>query len=279
MKERQRKTIFDIERRCDLHEEYDRVITDLRTTPITSSAMKQKYLYPLLDVSIRSWPHRQGATSIDYFASSHGFMLQKESPDEHFIFQLELLVNLLHWAPKYELMNRGPLELTWMDNSTVSDECNRCLENIEYFLERINMRVRSIEESVFPQYIISKRDANVDAVIEDTPELADILLAYLDIRNQDDEASKKAILKAIADYLEQKRNDKYYKGTAYNSLCEDLFTVFNNASIRHHNSTQWEMNNPDRIKLYDQTFRAAVHLLQMESINEFHEKIKELKTN
>lgn len=66
MKERQRKTVFDIERRCNLHE---------------------------------------------------------ESPDEHFIFQLELLVNLLHWAPKYELMNRGPFELTWMDDSTVSGEC------------------------------------------------------------------------------------------------------------------------------------------------------------
>lgn len=35
------------------------------------------------------------------------------------------------------------------------------------------------------QYIITKRDAGVDAVLEQAPELSETLLEYLDLRNAD----------------------------------------------------------------------------------------------
>ena len=84
-------------------------------------------------------------------------------------------------------------------------------------------------------------------------------------------------LKAIADHLEQKRKDKCYQGTEYNRLCENLFAVFNNASIRHKNAKQWKLKKADRIKLYDQTFKAAIHLLQKEDVDSFNNLVSNLK--
>ena len=267
-----RKTIFDLERRCDLLTEYEQIVTDLRNTYIQNANM-----IFTLGLCIRTWPHRQGAISIDSYANSHGFSALDDTSEVDALYSLELLLNLLHWAPTNEKLSAGPFDVNFGAASQLEKECTRCIENIEYFLTHINMRVREKNVSPFPQYAISKRDAQVDAVIEAVPQLSDALLSYLDVRNQNDENAKKAVLKAIADHLEQKRKDGCYKGTSYNGLCEDLFAVFNNASIRHKNNKQWKLPKPTRIKLYDQTFRAAIHLLQMEDVDVFQARVKELK--
>jgi len=229
----------------------------------------------LLNNCIKTWPYRQGANNLDSYASTHGFNMFDTDTEPNILYNYELILNLLHWAPTYDA-NRADI-FSFNDNPTINEECTRCIENIKYNLEMVNMRVREDRTKDLPKYIISKRDAQVDAVIESAPELSETLLSYLDFRNRDDEKAKKAVLKAIADYLEQKRKDKCYKGTEYNSLCENLFAVFNNASIRHENSQQWKLRKPMRIKLYDQTFKAAVHLLQKEDIDSFNDMVMELK--
>ena len=229
----------------------------------------------LMNDCIKTWPYRQAATSIGTYADAHGFMFSEAQADVDVLYSYELLLNLLYWAPAYETSRADIFE--WDNSSTVKEECIRCIENISFNLEMINMRVRTTGGKDVPQYVISKRDAQVDAVIEAVPQLSDALLSYLDIRNQNDETAKKAVLKAIADHLEQKRKDGCYKGTSYKNLCEDLFTVFNNASIRHKNNTQWKLRKPERMKLYDQTFKAAIHLLQMEDVDAFQTAVSELK--
>ena len=140
----------------------------------------------------------------------------------------------------------------------------------------INMRVRRISAKEPPQYVISKRNANVDAVIDAAPELSDALLSYLDVRNQNDEAAKKTVLKAAADYLEDMHKAKHYKGTMYAGLEDAIFIVFNKAGIRHGDKKQWKLKKSERMKLYDQTFKAVIHLLQGEDIDAFRATVKEL---
>lgn len=270
-----RKTIFDLERRNDLFSDYNRTIYDLKMTDVRSKSLDKITLMQLMNDCIKTWPYRQAATSISAYADAHGFMFSDAQTDVDVLYSYELLLNLLYWAPSYETSRSDFLD--WNNSSTVNEECTRCIENICFNLEMINMRVRIIEGEDGPQYVISKRDAQVDAVIEAVPQLSDTLLSYLDVRNQNDENAKKAVLKAIADHLEQKRKDGCYKGTSYNGLCEDLFAVFNNASIRHKNNKQWKLPKPARIKLYDQTFKAAIHLLQMEDMDAFQARVKELK--
>ena len=228
-----------------------------------------------LNDCIRTWPYRQAATNINQFTASHGFELSDPETDDAMLYGYELLLNLLHWAPMFESNSSGIFD--WDDNSTVSEECSRCIENIEYSLEMLNLRVRRVEKEKVPQYVISKRNPQVDAVIETVPELAEALLSYLDIRNQSDLEAKKAVLKAIADYLEDRHKSKYYKGTMYASLEDNIFTVFNKAGIRHSDKRQWNLLKSARMKLYDQTFKAAIHLLQMEDVKEFNDTVSDLK--
>lgn len=270
-----RKTIFDLERRTDLASDFQFTVVDLEKTNVITKSQGTMSLKQLLKDCIKTWPYRQGANSISAYASAKGFDIFDIDDEIDILYNYELFLNLLHWAPTYD-MNRSDI-LSFDHSSTIGEECDRCIEDIEYKLELVNMRVREITKGKAHQYVISKRDANVDAVIEAVPELSEALLSYLDVRNRNDEDAKKVVLKAIADHLEQKRKDKCYQGTEYNRLCENLFAVFNNASIRHKNTHQWKLKKPERIKLYDQTFKAAVHLMQMEEVNSFNDTVDELK--
>ena len=232
-------------------------------------------LKQLINDCIKTWPYRQGASSIPSYASAKGFDIYDIDNETDILYNYELFLNLLHWAPTYD-RNRADM-LSFDDSSTIVEECARCIENIEYNLEMVNMRVRSIDIGKTPQYVISKRDANVDAAIEAVPELSENLLSYLDIRNRNDEDAKKTVLKAIADYLEDRHKSKFYRGTTYASLEDNLFTVFNRAGIRHGDKKQWSLRKPARMKLYDQTFKAAIHLLQMEDVRDFNDIVSNLK--
>ena len=270
-----RKTIFELERRTDLVSDFRFTVTDLEKTNVITKSLGNMSLKQLINDCIKTWPYRQGASSIPSYASAKGFDIYDSDNETDIRYNYELFLNLLHWAPTYD-RNRADM-LSFDDSSTIVEECARCIENIEYNLEMVNMRVRSIDIGKTPQYVISKRDANVDAAIEAVPELSETLLSYLDIRNRNDEDAKKTVLKAIADYLEDRHKSKFYRGTTYASLEDNLFTVFNRAGIRHGDKKQWSLRKPARMKLYDQTFKAAIHLLQMEDMKEFNDTVSALK--
>ena len=270
-----RKTIFDLERRNDLVADFNWTVIDLEKTNVVTRSFGNLSLKQLLNDCIKTWPYRQGANSIHSYASALDFDIFETEDETDIFYNYELFLNLLYWAPTYD-MNMASM-LVFDDSSTVKEECSRCIENIEYKLEMVNMRVREITAGTTPQYVISKRDATVDAVIEAVPELSEVLLSYLDVRNRNDENAKKAVLKAIADYLEDRHKSKYYKGTVYASLEDNLFTIFNKVGIRHGDKRQWHLRKSARVKLYDQTFKAAIHLLQMEDVRDFNDTVSDLK--
>ena len=70
-------------------------------------------------------------------------------------------------------------------DSNVADGCGLFLQNIAALLEKCNWTVREKKMKDYIQYIITKRDAGVDAVLEQAPELSETLLEYLDLRNAD----------------------------------------------------------------------------------------------
>ena len=278
-KQKLRKSIFDIECRVDLLDEYREIREDMANTKIAINKLKTKTVLAALDESIKDWPYRAGASSILSFMEKRCYDKNFKplfTEEEIVLYYLELYYNLLCWAPEHYESVSDAFDLR-IGQRTISDSLRRFIENISYSLEQCNMRVREIEMSYFPQYIISKRDASVDLTIEAAPELADILLSYLDIRNQRDEKFKKAAIKAIADYLEPK--EKCYRGTGYSSLCSDVFNAYNNLSIRHNNKRQKPVKKGDRIKVYDALFRMSLHLIQKEKIDADQLFVKSILTN
>lgn len=268
-----RKSIFQLERRIGLKDAYDGIIDNLRETLVASQMYSVRPLLECLLLAIRTWPYRDGSLTVENYAKFHGFLFNGKS-NEDMCYTIELLLNLYYWFIRYESIQRTVHSGRGNATSPVN-ECQQCMENIYFLLEQVNYVVReSIINDIFPQYVISSRDVDVDAVLDAEPELAETLLAYLDFRNQNIEA-KKHILNQIARFLEPKR--KLYNDTCYSKVCDNLFYVFNNCGIRHNNDKQLELTDVKQIEICDKTFKAAVHLLQKEKIDEFQQIVKELK--
>lgn len=272
---RGRKSIFDLERRSDFLTDYAMLIEDMKNSTVRSKSMKNCALYSFLDECIQDWPYRQATSSMSQYLNN----LNVEKLGEEIIdtiYATELIYNLLEWAPKHDTRTSNPLSgLTW--DCDVSSVCERFLENIEFILEQNNMAVREVGKESPLQYRIYKRRAEVDAAMESAPDLAEVLLSYLDVRNEKDEKFKKTALKTIADYLEPKR--KEFKGTIYNSLCDDVFFAFNKCCIRHNTYDQVKLKKFERMKMYDNTFKMCLILIQYQDVKAYADKVKEYKAS
>lgn len=260
-------SIFDLERRSDLKEDYNDFIRDINDTYVITPRTNRISIYDYLNDSIKEWPFRDATSNIDGYLSVH------EIDKEQILYIFELYYNLLKWAPIYNEKKKGPFDAFDWDNSLL-DNCNRIIENIDYILELNNYCVYEKPVGDNTQYRLRKRDVDVDSVIETVPELSEVLLSYLDIRTENNEKQKTAILKELADYLEPRR--KEYNNTMYSSLCNDVFAVFNKCNIRHNDKKQIKIEKSKRMQLYDDTFKMCIHLLQMKKVNEYKLGIAEL---
>lgn len=59
-------------------------------------------MFLFLDRCLRYWPHRCGATGIDDYLKSIGVDMTALKSDKDLLLILELLINLLYWAPKQD---------------------------------------------------------------------------------------------------------------------------------------------------------------------------------
>ena len=277
MTSKKRKSIFELERRTDLVDDLESLLNDFNDTKVRDSNGLFYTVEEYLDSCIVDWPYRQGATSINSFLESHGIDESGEDITTTLLI-FETYINLLHFAPKHNELTPGAK--IYDDEENITKTCCLYLENITYFLEQGNYSVRTIQKNnndYYNQYVIYKRDANVDAALECAPKLAETLLSYLDIRNSGNEEFKRTSLKVIADYLEPIRKVDKYKGTEYNKLCDTIFMVFNKCNIRHNNPEFKKIAKKERIKIYDATFKMSVHLLQFDDVQKYKNDIPKLE--
>lgn len=270
----QRTSIFTIERRKNFSESFTKFYEDLQTLVNTSSGVKYKII-DYLNYCIRYWPHRCGATGLDDYMREIGVDITHAEENKDLLLILELLINLLHWAPKQNTNDCSGFDISFIKNE-VKNEAERLIENTEYLLEQCcNMTVREVDDDEFPKYYITKRSAQVDAAVEMVPDLSDVLLGYWDIRNADDSAYKEKALIAIYGYLEPKR--KGYNGTSCSTICEEFFACMNSFGIRHKTKNQVGINYVERNDIYDKLFYMALYVLQSENVNEFKDEMKALR--
>ena len=260
-------SIFDIESRIDLENEFDNMYYEFIRTHVDTAHLGGHTVFSLMDYVIRTWPFREGATSIDSYFSRKGIDIES-SNKKSMLYQLELWYNLLNWAIKYD----KSLDEPFHDPFEQFVDVDIYIQNIEYDLEKSNYKFRKVDtEKGCPKYYLTKRDCNVDVAVEANPDIAEVLLSYMDIRAEGDVVFKRSCLKQIADYLEPKR--KTYKESSHCSYMETLFFAFNNFTIRHRNDKQIEMDNKKAELLYDKTFRLAISCLSFHEIDDIKAEI------
>ena len=283
-------SIFDLEVRIPFSKDLLYLLIDLKSSRISTVSTFTDNILKLLDDVITKWPYRKGAINIEHFAEKLGFkqddlfsllFRDKAVPksfsidEQKALYLLEVIINLLHYIPYY-LIDVGILDS--YDHHTISQlniELEHYYENIDSLLEGINLKVVEKHQDSLPtQYRLVKRDADVDSVVNVVPELADLLLSYIDIRNIHNLNNKKSILLGIADYLEPQRSK--FKGTNYQSLCNAVFFSFNKLHIRHNDKGQIDLPSEELEEAYDKTFYMALHLIRSTIINDFQQDIEGL---
>lgn len=269
-------SIFTIERRKDFQEAFSKFYKDLQSQVITSTGDSHKVIN-YLNYCLRYWPYRCGATGIDDYLKDIGIDNTQPEDDRDKLLILELLINLLHWAPKQDFNDNRNAEFGFaFKKNDVENETDRLIKNAEYLLEQCcNMTVRKQEEDEFPKYFITKRNVRVDAAVVAVPELMDTLLGYLDIRNEDDLEFKKAALTTIYGYMEPRR--KEYKALACSAVSEEFFTSMNSFGIRHNAKSQVRMQAKEKMTVCDKLFMMAVYVLQTEEVNGYKSELKALR--
>ena len=269
-------SIFTIERRKNFPEAFTKFFEDLQSTVSTSAGDSYK-MFLFLDRCLRYWPHRCGATGIDDYLKGIGIDITAPKEDKDLLLTMELLINLLHWAPKQDYNDDQNTEFGLsLKKNDVENESDRLIKNAEYILEQCcNMTVREEFDEGFPKYYITKRNAHVDVAVVAVPELKDVLLGYLDIRNADDVEYKKAALSSLYGYMEPHR--KEYRGLSCSSISEEFFTSMNTFGIRHNTKSQIRMQAKKKIAVCDRLFMMAVYVLQTGEVNDYKNELVDLR--
>ena len=276
MRDNNVSSIFTIERRKDFPEAFTKFFEDLQS-PVVTTAGDTSKMYTFLDRCIRYWPHRCGATGIDDYLKEIGVDITAPKSDKDLLLILELMINLLYWAPKQDF--NDDKNINWsisLKKNDVQNESDRLIENAEYILEQCcNMTVREIPDSVFTEYRITKRNVRVDSAVIAVPQLRESLLGYFDIRHADNLDYKKSALTSIYNYMEPQR--KEYKGMACSAVSEEFFTGMNSFGIRHNTKSQIRMQTKKKMAVCDKLFMMAVYVLQTAEINKYKDDLKALR--
>lgn len=272
-----RLSIFNIERRMDFISSYERFINDLKNTVVDPHRQSNMAMMRYLEHCLKYWPYRQSASSIKEYLSQIDVDMDNPKSELEYLLIMELFINLLHYVHVVEKMAYGSLSFV-MEPPRIDQEADRLIQNAEYFLEQCcNMRVRvECKEGIeTPQYYISKRNERVDATVSLVPELADVMLGYLDVRNEDDRAYKKQALLEIYDYMEPKRDD--YKGGIASSISEEFFASMNRLEIRHNRDSQIKIHYSKKNAVYDKLFFMSIYVLQSGEVSKMKDELKSLR--
>lgn len=269
-------SIFTIERRKDFSEAFSKFFEDLQSSVTTSTGDSCK-MFMYLEHCIRYWPHRCGATGIDDYLKGIGVDITNPKEDKDLLLILELLINLLHWAPKQDFKDNKNNEFNvFFNKNDVENEAERLIENAEYLLEQCcDMTVRIVEDDKYPKYFITKRNVRIDAAVAVVPKLRDVLLGYLDIRNADDIEYKKSALTDLYGYMEPRR--KEYKALACSAVSEEFFISMNSFGIRHNTQSQVRMQTKKKMDVCDKLFMMAAYVLQTAEVNKYKNELKALR--
>ena len=271
-----RKSIFEIERRNSFLEMFNGFYKDVKDTAYPFSDLRYIAMIDYLDHCIKYWPYRGGTSSISQYLNAIGINIEESRTNMDMLLIMELLINLLHWASKQigDEHADDPYFFQF-EYEDIMKEVDRLLLNAETILElSCNMQIREIKGNP-PKYIITKRDAIVDAVIDKNHELANDLLGYLDIRNKQDIKYKESVLLNLYGYLEPNRKD--YKTLSCGSISEEFFRSMNRFGIRHNTKSQVIIPPNEKISVYDKLFKMALYVLQASEVNGYKEEMKALR--
>lgn len=261
-----RKSIFEIENRVNIETEFRKFLQCLYEEDSIIYKSRFMNLWEFLDEYVFNlWKYRDTFIDLESYLKCIGIskkmLLYAYEIDEFsFLNFLELMLNL-----------KFVIDSSFAFNSICkSVRVKEIIDhNIPLILEKMNYTFVQKEDKI----IITKRDSDVDSILEFVPEnIQTLLLDYNDIRNSNIE-SKRTILKKIDLFIEERKS--FYK--QINSVTYDTIQIIvNNMGINHPVKEQKYVNMSDEelIIWYDKCFKLMIHLIRAEEISKINDERK-----
>lgn len=264
-----RHSIFEIENRINIDKEFRKLIKTLNESEKLWYNNKCMSYFVFLNRTVFNlWEYRDTFIELDDYLEHIGIDCDtlrgfKEIKEKEFLNFMELLLNL-----KLVIERKiGFDNITFFSNKVQ----NIIDHNIPIILEKMNYKTYNSGDKV----LITKRDADVDSILENVPKnVADLLLEYNDIRNNNFEA-KKSILKDLDLFIESsKRKYKSYNSSTYDTIQ----TIVNKMGINHPITEKpYTSFSPNQlIEWFDKCFKLMIHLIRCEQINEINSERDDL---
>lgn len=266
------KSIFDLENRLDINNEFERFVRELYEDRNAALYAEDEYhqkeystLIEVIDKKIfLKWKYRDTFIDVDEYLENIGVDYEKtlmygvEPIDKTtFLYFLEFLANM--WV----LIKKE-------DSIELSQRAIATMENIPKILEKMNYKLKELEDKV----IIVKRDSDVDSILTVVSEdIVDILLEYNDFRIKNNIEEKKKILKKIDLYIEKNIKIKSFdKG-----LDDSIGTIVNKMGINHPIEEEFKtLTVTELIEWYDKCFFMMIHAIRTVEINKIKDERKKL---
>ena len=272
-----RKTIFEIENKLNIEEEFLRIcrIIDDENCSVSFendiTYRQWSFLGAINHAFFPKWPYRDTFIDVyDYLRHigiNKKMMLNGFGIDEtNFLYFLEFLINISNFM-KQTCSSHG-IKITY------DMRVQACLDNINKLLAKMHCELKTIKNEV----IIVKKDIDVDSVIDIVPDnIADSLLSYCDFRVEKDLDAKKAILKDIDIYIDANKT-KLDKIDGCESLRKDIDFIFNKFGINHKIDEKFkDLPKEDLLGIYDISFILVLELLRRGKINNARKTINSYK--
>lgn len=267
------KSIFEIENRLNVEKEFKRLMDAIcydREAIIFSRHKDSNRHYGTIfeaidEVAFLEWKYRDTFLNvIEYFEhigiDYKNVILGKRYNigNEAFLFFLEFLVNIFK-----VFENDERIEFT--------DRAIAYIQNIPRILEKMNYELAKQEDKI----IITKRDADVDSVLENVPKnVANLLLEYNDFRIRNDIEAKKKILKALDLYIENNIKIKEFDSELDNTIG----TITNKMGINHPRIEEPYKSYTDEqlLEWYDKCFLMMLHVIRTVEIRKIKKERKDI---
>lgn len=267
------KSIFEIENRLDIPKEFSKLV-DMFQENSNAAIYEEKYhsriygtfLSAINKTVFLEWKYRDTFLDVYEYLQHIGInidaidYLKYHINKEQFLYYLEFILNMVLLIDD---TNKRKIELL---PATIA-----AIENIPRILEKMNYKIKELDDKI----IITKRNADVDSILENVPEdMASTLLEYNDFRIQDDIKTKQKILKNIDLYIEKNINIKSFDKELDNAIG----TIVNKMGVNHPIKEEpYKLFTDEQlIEWYDKCFLMMIHAIRTIEVNRIKDERKKL---
>lgn len=261
-----RNSIFDIEIRLDINKEFKKIYRYLHyegNTTRTLSGYNYSFLGAVDESAFKHWPYRGTALNcIEYMENiglyQYYFNGRTNINEVDFLYYIEFIFNIYMYSSNMvEIHDENVLAI---------------FNNIYKIVEQLNYQFIQQKD----KYILVKRDADVDSVVDLVDDdIALLLLEYNDFKVVNNIKRKKEILKSIDLYIE---NDKSHFSKIDKDTYNSIGYIMNKFGINHVIDDKYKnINEEELLKWYDKCYKLCIHLIRKREIDKINNERKSLE--